>query len=74
MGYGQFSNYIKRIMNKKVLGSDTELIVKMKNKKAIKKEFSNRMIVIDEIHNMRFNEEGKAQPKESSENLIQLVS
>ena len=74
MGYGQFSNYIKRTTNKKVLKTDAPPIKHRKQVKALKKEFSNRMIVIDEIHNMRFNEEGKAQPKESSENLLNLVS
>ena len=74
MGYGQFSNYIKRTSNKKILSGDNESIVLKKKTKALKKEFSNRMIVIDEIHNMRFNEEGKSQPKESSENLVNLVS
>ena len=73
-GYGQFSNYIKKISNKKVLKSDSKAIVYAKKSKAIKKEFSNRMLVIDEIHNMRFNEEGSSKPKESSENLINLVS
>jgi hypothetical protein len=73
-GYGQFSNYIKRIMDKKVLKSDSKEITHIKRVNSLKKEFSNRMIVIDEIHNLRFNEEGTAKPKESSENLINLVS
>jgi hypothetical protein len=73
-GYGQFSNHIKRVMNKKVVSGDSKNIIKSKHEKSLKKEFSNRMVVIDEIHNMRFNEEGSTKPKESSENLIKLFS
>ena len=73
-GYGQFSNYIKHSMNKKIVEGDSKKIKEKKQKKALKKEFSNRMVVIDEIHNMRFNEEGSTKPKESSENLIKLFS
>ena len=73
-GYGQFSNYIKRVMDKKVVSGDSKNTILIKNKKSLKKEFSNRMVVIDEIHNMRFNEEGSTKPKESSENLIKLFS
>ena len=57
LGYGQFANYIIRQMN--VEGSekyDTQTI----NKRIIKKlrnEFNDRLIVIDEIHNIRLSDD-----------------
>ena len=70
-GYGQFSNYISRIMERSVSSNDSDEIANIKRAKALKK-FSNRMIVIDEIHNMRLSEDGNI--KSSSENLTKLVS
>ena len=40
-------------------------------KKNLRKEFSNRMLVIDEVHNIRLSKEGKV--KTSSDNLGKLV-
>jgi hypothetical protein len=57
LGYGQFANYIIRHMN--VEGSekyDSQTI----NKRIIKKlrnEFNDRLIVIDEIHNIRLSDD-----------------
>jgi len=71
-GYIEFSHYITRIMNKNITSSDTPDIKERKKRRSLQKEFNNRMIVIDEVHNLRINEEGKI--KQSSENLIDLVS
>lgn len=47
VGYTEFSNIISKVINKNE-----------KNiKNIIKQEFSNRLLVIDEIHNVRFNDE-----------------
>ena len=70
-GYGEFSNYINRVMNKTVLKDDSPDVVKRKQNRALEKEFSNRMLVIDEVHNLRITEEGR---KPSSENLLKLVT
>jgi hypothetical protein len=52
MGYVQFSNYITKVMNKyKTEGVDNEQLEK--SVILIKKMFSNRMIIIDEVHNIR---------------------
>ena len=52
MGYVQFSNYITKIMNKfKTEGVDDDQFEK--SVMLIKKMFSNRMIIIDEVHNIR---------------------
>ena len=70
-GYGEFANYIEKIMNKNIpRGSSTEVANRIK-KKNLRKEFSNRMLVIDEVHNIRLSKEGKV--KASSDNLGKLV-
>ena len=71
-GYIEFSNYITRIMNKNVVSSDESELVLRKQNRSLQKEFSNRMIVIDEVHNLRITQDGKIKP--SSENLLKLVS
>ena len=70
-GYGEFANYIEKIMNKGIpSGSSTEVLERIR-KKNLRKEFSNRMLVIDEVHNIRLSKEGKV--KTSSDNLGKLV-
>ena len=71
-GYGEFSNYLDKIMNKGVRLSDSDEIKGRRRSKNLKKEFSNRMLVIDEVHNIRLSKEGKI--KSSSENLGRLVT
>ena len=71
-GYGEFSNYITRVMNRTVLKNDTDDLKKRKQNRALQKEFSNRMLVIDEVHNLRITDEGRVKP--SSENLLRLVT
>ena len=62
LGYEQFSNYI----NRKI--SDTN---KKRGIRKIKKEFSNRLIVIDEVHNIRSTDDSPH--KQVSINLMSLV-
>tara|TARA_Y100000782_G_scaffold59184_1_gene65337 strand:+ start:23419 stop:27117 length:3699 start_codon:yes stop_codon:yes gene_type:complete len=72
MGYTEFSNYITRIKKMYIDPSnkDDETSEKI-IKKSIEKEFSNRLIVIDEVHNIRFSSDN---PKRSTaENLQELV-
>ena len=70
-GYTEFSNYIIRIMDKRVTTNDSEEIKKKKQRQNLRTEFSNRMLVIDEVHNIRLSKEGKV--KASSDNLEKLV-
>ncbi len=77
MGYVQFSNYITKVMNKyKIEGVDKE----QKNKSIllIKKMFSNRMLVIDEVHNIRDLKPLKGAKsnfsKSTTESFLKLVS
>jgi len=71
-GYVEFSNYINRIMHKVIRAGDDAAKQQRKIGRILRKEFSNRMLVIDEVHNLRINEAG--QIKRSSENLLTLVS
>jgi|TARA_R110002153_G_scaffold140180_6_gene291177 hypothetical protein len=71
-GYTEFSNYIMKVMNKTITRDDDENVIKRKQKRTLRAEFSNRMLVIDEVHNIRLSKEGKI--KKSSENLSALVT
>ena len=71
LGYIQFANYISRIMDKYKIGKDADSKKKLRIQKALDKEFSNRLIVIDEAHNIRTSESKEL--KRTSENLLQLV-
>ena len=57
MGYSKFSNYIRKQVQKYENNSEKKI-------KALKKIFSGRLIVIDEVHNIRTAEE------KSSKNII----
>jgi superfamily II DNA or RNA helicase len=69
MGYLEFSNYITSIIKRANISlTDNEL--KDKNKIAvIEKEFSNRVIVIDEVHNIRTGDK----MKRTSQHFLNLV-
>jgi hypothetical protein len=72
MGYTEFSNYITNIKNKYL--DETQQHTESGRKLAIqsiKKEFSNRLIVIDEVHNIRISSDNPK--KTTAENLLQLV-
>jgi len=71
-GYIEFSNYITRIMDRTTLSGDSPEVAASKRQRALKKEFSNRMLVIDEVHNLRITDDGNIKP--SSENMLQLVA
>ena len=62
MGYTEFSNYITRVLKR---------LDSSKQKKAIAREFSNRLIVIDEVHNIRSTADNKQ--KKIANNLLKLV-
>jgi len=70
-GYGEFANYIEKIMNKNISPNLSKESVDRMQKKNLRREFSNRMLVIDEVHNIRLSKEGKV--KTSSDNLGRLV-
>ena len=70
LGYTGFANYINNIIIKN-LPKDSDNEKKRRNKiKAIRHEFSNRLITIDEVHNIR-NVDGM---KGTSEKFLELVT
>ena len=68
MGYIEFSNYITKIKNKYTIDDKEDEQAKIV---AIKKEFSNRLIVIDEVHNLRIT--GDSPNKKIGQNLLDMV-
>ena len=72
MGYTEFANKIYNLV-KKTRGNDKDS-EKIKRRKiaAIKKEFSDRLLVIDEVHNIRTTAT-KGKIKRTSRNLMELV-
>ena len=72
MGYTEFANKIYNLV-KKTKGNDKDR-EKIKKRKiaAIKKEFSDRLLVIDEVHNIRTTAT-KGKIKRTSRNLMELV-
>lgn len=69
LGYTEFANYIQNISRVNV-----ENPKKKKNEviRKLKKHFSNRLIVIDEVHNIRIT--GEKQDKKIAQELLKLVS
>ena len=70
MGYTEFSNFIQRTIEKYKSVEDPKRR-KEKQNRALRKEFSNRLIVIDEVHNIRISDDSPN--KKTAKNLLQLV-
>ena len=71
LGYDKFANYIIRVAN---VESESYKTTKEKNMKMIKNfknEFNDRLIVIDEVHNIRMTEDNEN--KKVALHLMQLV-
>jgi len=59
MGYGELANYISKVTN---ISQDTGFSMAEKKSiemKKIKKNFNNRLIIIDEVHNIRISDDNK---------------
>ena len=70
MGYTEFSNYISKKSRIQDSSLDDDVINKIKIKK-LKKIFNNRLIVIDEVQNIRISDDNKK--KKIAINLMKLV-
>lgn len=70
LGYIEFANYIEKTKEVKGAYKD-EADKQLKMKRNLKYEFDNRLIVIDEIHNIRIAEENKN--KKVALQLLDLV-
>ena len=74
MGYTKFANKINNIIQKAVGNSKSkEKIIKRKSF-AIKKAFSDRLLVIDEVHNIRSTKlSGNKDLRRTTQNMLDLV-
>lgn len=71
MGYIEFSNYITKLKSQYLVEGDEDQTKKNKER-ALKREFSNRLIVIDEVHNIRIS--GDNPNKKIAQNLLDMVN
>ena len=71
MGPEQFSNYIYRTISSQDSGGNLTELSESNQIKAIKKEFSNRLVIIDEIHNIKTVKD--IPEKKTTQNIIKLV-
>ena len=69
LGYGQFANYIIKTANVELGVSESEKVKRQLRK--LRNEFNGRMIVIDEVHNIRMTEDNEN--KKVAMNLELLV-
>ena len=70
MGYTEFANYIDKIVKESnIHKSDTSAKKNKRKKQIIQKIFSNKMLVIDEVHNLRDLKDSKR----TTRNIKELV-
>lgn len=70
LGYIEFGNYIEKVMKIEKEGLTKEEREKLQKKK-LERAFKNRLIVIDEVHNIRLSDDNK--DKRIAVNLMKLV-
>ena len=70
LGYTEFANYINRIIAKSQSDDYSDKKNKKRKIRAIRHEFSNRLIIIDEVHNIRKTDV----LKRTSKNLLEMIS
>lgn len=70
LGYIEFGNYIEKVMTVEKEGIAKEEREKLQKKK-LERAFKNRLIVIDEVHNIRLSDDNK--DKRIAVNLMKLV-
>ena len=66
MGYGQLANFISSVLKIDNVSGYNEKEIRAMEIKAIRKTFNNRLIVIDEVHNIRLGEENKSSSQVAS--------
>ena len=70
MGYTQFANYINDAIEVKGIGYSSAEINRIRLQK-IKNTFNNRLVIIDEVHNIRITKENKN--RKSAELLMNIA-
>jgi hypothetical protein len=74
LGYTEFANKINKIIKSSKGNSKDPQIITQRKKNAIRKLFSDRMLVIDEIHNVRTTSTSKkGNTRRTIKNLTDLV-
>lgn len=58
-GYASFANMIKKLIESQLLMIEDEELKIEKEKELIKKTFSDRLLIIDEVHNIRNDTDGE---------------
>jgi hypothetical protein len=66
MGYIELANYIKRVINIPTDSRFTARQLKELKIKKVKKYFDNRLIIVDEVHNIHISEQNKEDSKTAS--------
>jgi hypothetical protein len=59
MGYGQLANFITDVLKVDTKSGYTEKEILAQEIKSIRRAFNNRLIIIDEVHNIRLTDENK---------------
>lgn len=67
MGYIEFSNHIAKLMARQ----QDDALTEQQKRQLLDREFSNRLLVIDEVHNIRIT--GDAAAKKVTGNLLSVV-
>ena len=72
LGYTEFSNYIQK---KSAIGDEIKDPKKRNSmiRNKLKYQFSNRLIIIDEVHNIRISDDNKPGKKKVAQELFKLV-
>ena len=68
LGYTEFANKINKLIKKVSTKNDKKTL--LREKRVIEKEFSDRLLVIDEVHNIRSNDI----KRRTTRNMLDLVS
>lgn len=71
MGYTQFANFISHNINTQAFEKEKRKSMKIKKIQSI---FNDRLIVIDEVHNIRLTDDNKNTNKKCAELLMDVVS
>ena len=72
MGYGQLANYISNSIKDENGELSGEALRKMEIRK-IKKIFNNRLIIIDEVHNIRLADDNNSEKKKTAVLLMKVA-
>jgi hypothetical protein len=72
MGYGQLANYISNSIKNEGGELSGEALRKMEIRK-IKKIFNNRLIIIDEVHNIRLADDNNSEKKKTALLLMKVA-